>query len=142
MKNLIKICLPLIVIIAWPTIVIYGEGGIFNTAVPSLEIKSLPDNTMPQNAPSLYFKKDEICTTFSDWLNQRKYIFHVDKDQEKKQLREEWKQMMGLDIFYPYFKAKELTKKAEQKTSIKVMKLKGEMEINEDEVKYIFSIKF
>lgn len=80
--------------------------------------------------------------SFSDWINQRKYTFHVDKDQEKKQLREEWKHMIGLDIFYPYFKAKELTKKVEQKTSFKVMKLKGKMEINEDEVKYIFSIKF
>jgi len=65
-------------------------------------------------------------------------------DNERKKIREEWKETLGLDVFYPYFKAQEVEDYIQQKTTVKVFNLKGKPEFNREskEVKYIFKSKF
>lgn len=64
------------------------------------------------------------------------------KKSEKKVLRKEWKKMLGIDIFYPYFKAKEVERWIKEKASIYLFKIKGEPSFRKDKVRYIFKIKF
>lgn len=83
------------------------------------------------NAPS--------CS-FSDWVNTNPKSAAANDD--KAALRQYWKETIGIDMFYPYFKAKALETKIKEKTSVNILKIKGKPEINEDGVKYIFKIKF
>jgi hypothetical protein len=65
-------------------------------------------------------------------------------DDERKKIREEWKETLGLDVFYPYFKAREVEDYIQQKSTVKVFNLKGKPEFNREtkSVKYIFKSKF
>lgn len=65
-------------------------------------------------------------------------------DDERKKIREEWKEFLGLDVFYPYFKAQEIEEYVQKKASVKLFNLKGKPEFNKDSksVKYIFKSKF
>ncbi|MFA4991405.1 MAG: hypothetical protein WC569_02375 [Candidatus Omnitrophota bacterium] len=80
--------------------------------------------------------------SFSDWLNGKTQPGPISEKEEKKILREYWKQRLGVDVFYPYFKAKEVESKVSEKSSVRILKLRGKPEIKEDSVKYIFRLKF
>ena len=80
--------------------------------------------------------------SFSEWVNKEPCSKPVDENAEKMILREQWARNIGVDIFYPYFKAKELESKVKEKTSVRVFKLKGKPEFKSNEAKYTFTIKF
>jgi hypothetical protein len=81
-------------------------------------------------------------SSFSEWVNAGPRDKPIDENAEKIVLREAWEKAIGIDIFYPYFKAKELESKIKEKSSVRVLKLKGKPEFKSNEAKYIFSIKF
>ena len=80
--------------------------------------------------------------SFSEWMNTQPRDKQIDENAEKIIIREQWERNIGIDIFYPYFKAKELESKIREKSSVRVFKLKGKPEFKNNEAKYIFSIKF
>jgi hypothetical protein len=80
--------------------------------------------------------------SFSEWMNAQPGNKPTDENAEKILIREQWKRNIGIDIFYPYFKAKELESKVREKSSIRVFKLKGKPQFKSDEARYIFSVKF
>lgn len=80
--------------------------------------------------------------SFSEWVNTQPSNKPINEDMEKIILREQWERTLGMDIFYPYFKAKELESKVKQKASFRVLKIKGKPEFKSNEAKYIFTIKF
>ncbi|MBU1062321.1 MAG: hypothetical protein KJ957_01930 [Candidatus Omnitrophica bacterium] len=82
------------------------------------------------------------CLTFSDWINTRNYTYYINKKEEKEKLREEWKNMLGLDIFYPYFKANEIKSRTEEKISVKIFNIKGKLELRKDQAFFTFRMKF
>jgi len=88
-------------------------------------------------------KKTAVSSQKKAFLNliNNAYAETIKKD-EKKFLRKEWKKMLGIDIFYPYFKAKEVERWVKEKTSIHFLKIKGEPSFRKDKVQYIFKIKF
>lgn len=81
-------------------------------------------------------------SSFSEWLNAKPQDKQMDEKVEKIVLREQWERTLGFDVFYPYFKAKELESRVSEKASVRVFKLKGKPEVKENSVKYIFRIKF
>jgi len=60
----------------------------------------------------------------------------------KKILRKKWKEWLGIDIFYPYFKAKEIEDWVKDKCSIKLFKMKGRPKFEKDRFTYTFKTKF
>ena len=63
----------------------------------------------------------------------------VDK---KKALRAEWKRVFGVDVWYPYYKAKEFEDWVGDKLSVKILKLKGRPTFSGNQVTYSFDSKF
>ncbi len=80
--------------------------------------------------------------SFSEWVNTKPCSNANDEAREKIVLREQWERQLGIDIFYPYFKAKELETKVREKTSVRLFKIKGKPEFKNNEAKYTFTIKF
>jgi hypothetical protein len=80
--------------------------------------------------------------SFSEWVNAKPENKPIDESAEKILLREQWEDGLGIDIFYPYFKAKELETAVKERTSVRVFKIKGKSEFKSNEAKYTFSIKF
>ncbi|MFC1666396.1 hypothetical protein ACFL0P_00800 [Candidatus Omnitrophota bacterium] len=148
MINIVKRPLLLISILAM-AMPLYAETDAVSTNGSGFhaETEFLADSGLPQEPLSIHLKKTERYVTFSDWINSANYSFHIDKDKEKQKLREDWNKVLGLDVFYPYFKAEEIKDRVEEKGSTKVLKIKGTRirgrpRIKKDEAKYIFSIKF
>ena len=83
-----------------------------------------------------------LSCSFSEWANIQPKNEQIDENAEKIILREQWEKRLGIDIFYPYFKAKELESKVREKTSVRILKIKGKPEFKSNEAKYTFSIKF
>ena len=84
-------------------------------------------------------KKDHF---FLNWINTGVYAATIDKEEEKKILRKKLKKMLGIDIFYPYFKVKEVESWVKEKTNIKLFKIKGEPAFYNNQIKYIFNVEF
>jgi len=65
-------------------------------------------------------------------------------DDERKKIRAEWKEFLGLDVFYPYFKAQEVENYLQEKTKMRFFNMPGKAEYNKNsrELKYIFKKKF
>jgi hypothetical protein len=80
--------------------------------------------------------------SFSEWVNAHPDNKAIDDNAEKIIIREQWERNIGIDIFYPYFKARELESKVRENTSVRILKLKGRSEFKSNEAKYTFSIKF
>lgn len=87
-------------------------------------------------------QKKNIFISFGDWLNSTAYAASVIQLNAKKQIRQEWKDFFGVDVFLPYFEYKQAEEKVREKTSVKVFKLKGCAEISADKIEYTFRIKF
>ena len=80
--------------------------------------------------------------SFSEWVNTKPRDNTQDETAEKIILREQWERQLGIDIFYPYFKTKELETKVREKTSVRIFKMRGKSEFKTNEAKYTFTIKF
>lgn len=79
---------------------------------------------------------------FAGWFNSQAFASPADTNKEK--LREDWKEFLGVDIFYPYFKAKEVENYVKEKTSVDFLNMKGRPEFDEgsNQIRYIFKKKF
>ena len=77
-------------------------------------------------------------------FKSKAFAAQVDGDEDRKKIRQEWKEFLGLDVFYPYFKAKDVEAYVQKKSTIKFFNMHGRPEFNNNskEIKYIFKRKF
>ena len=77
-------------------------------------------------------------TSFSNCMNTS----NIDTKDDADTLRAEWKQALGVDIFFVHFKAKEIMHKVEEKSKFMAFNMRGRAKIKQDSVTYTFSHKF
>jgi hypothetical protein len=89
-------------------------------------------------------KSEEKKKSLFGFFKSKAFAASKDQTDERKKIREDWKKLLGIDIFYPYFKAKEIEHVVQEKTSLKILDLKGRPEFSENykEIDYIFKKKF
>jgi len=103
--------------------------------------------------PPVFIPKEKTTTAFLAFLNCKPLIRSVSADasvpvgkkqgkSEKEILREKWSDLLGIDIFLPYFKIKEIEEKISEKASIKIYKMKGKPVFENDQLKYVFKTRF
>jgi hypothetical protein len=61
---------------------------------------------------------------------------------EYKIIRQAWEEAFGVDVWYPYFRAKKLEDSVKKKLRVKIFKLKGEPQIEKNRVSYAFKTPF
>ena len=90
------------------------------------------------------YSQTKSSHSFFDFIEKMAYASAVEKNKEKRKLREAWEEVFGVDIFYPYFKAKEVEDWVSEKLKVQVFNVKGKPKFDENsnQVKYIFNIKF
>jgi hypothetical protein len=75
----------------------------------------------------------------------RKYIkvfLNPPKVDEEKLTRQQWKEFFGMDVWYPYYKAKEIEDWVKKRFSIKIWKFKGKPKFRRNRIDYIFKMRF
>lgn len=109
-------------------------SGIALKTEPSLE----PVQKNPYLVDAISRERQKIYVAF---INNKKYSA-IDEDKDKKVLRLKWEELLGIDIFYPYFKIHEIEDWIGEKASVKVFNIKGKPKFENNQVKYIFKVKF
>ena len=69
-------------------------------------------------------------------------LYNKPKVNEKEKIRTEWKRAFGIDVWLPYYKAKELEDKVCEKLSVKIFKLKGKPKFENNQIAYVFKSTF
>jgi hypothetical protein len=95
----------------------------------------LCDDKISEPIPMIRHVED---TSFCDCVNTVKRDTEDDADI----LRAEWKEALGVDIFFAYFKTKEITDKIEEKSKFKLFSMRGKATIKKNSAIYAFSRKF
>jgi len=80
-------------------------------------------------------QKKQMRATFKIFYN-KPYV------NEKKTIRAQWEQTFGIDVWVPYYKAKEIEDRISDKFKVKIFKLSGKPKCDDNECKYTFSGKF
>lgn len=84
-------------------------------------------------------KKKRNTTVDREVFNK---LYNKPKIDEEKMLREQWKKAFGIDVWYPYYKAKNVEKWIKKRLSIKIFKLKGEPQFARNQILYTFKAEF
>ena len=64
------------------------------------------------------------------------------KNEEKKIVREAWEEWLGLDIWYPYFKAKEIEDWLCDRFKLRIFRFRGRMKFENERLTYTFKMQF
>lgn len=149
------------VILAGSSLYAQSEGMAIRTMPPSQEqlTGELKDVGLPREetpppqgqlikiiiakpAPSPAPPKEKRDRVFWNFVNQRVYEDTVKIKEEKRILREKWEEWLGIDIFLPYYKAKEVEKWVTDKTKVKIFNLRGRLKFENKQLRYTFNMKF
>lgn len=66
----------------------------------------------------------------------------IKKVDEEQEIREAWQEAFGFDVWYPYYKEKELEGWVRERFRVRILRLKGEPEFNAKGFTYIFKSNF
>jgi hypothetical protein len=69
-------------------------------------------------------------------------LYNKRKLDEKKLIRMAWKKVFGLDVWYPYYKAKEIEDWVKERFSLRIHGFKGRPKFENDQILYVFKKKF
>ncbi|MBN1493750.1 MAG: hypothetical protein JW938_06335 [Candidatus Omnitrophica bacterium] len=91
-------------------------------------------------------KRAKIKRFFSlQWLSFLKWFWtkpKIDEKSESAELLREWEEMLGVDIFYVYFKAQEARKYVKEKCSFKVLGMRASADYRDGKIFLIMKRKF
>jgi hypothetical protein len=79
---------------------------------------------------------------FLGFIDKRIHEDTVKKRDEQKTIREAWKEWLGIDIWYPYFKAKEIERWVCDRFKVKIFNFRGRLKFEKNEVRYTFKMRF
>lgn len=105
---------------------------------PSFPAYLIPTRQSPVFAQS-YKRNNEV---FLDFIDKKTSAENFEKNNEKRLLREQWQKFFGIDIWYPYFKAKEVEDWIGDKTKVELFHFKGRMRFENNQIKYTFKTQF
>jgi len=71
-----------------------------------------------------------------------KAFLNPPKVDEEKTIRQLWKEFFGIDVWYPYYKAKEVEDWVKEKMSVRIWKFKGKPRFRRDRFDYTFKMRF
>jgi hypothetical protein len=87
-----------------------------------------------------YYEKSDRA--FWDFIDKEIYEDNYKKREEKTILREAWKEWLGIDVWYPYFKAKEIEEWIRDRTKIKIFRFRGRAKFERNRIIYTFKMQF
>lgn len=146
------LCLSLLPALALAQTVVNPTDVGFNLNQQKIPAQVTQMQVIPAEPP-IFIPKEKTTTAFLAFLNCKPLVRSVSDDasvyddkkqgkSEKEILREKWSDLLGIDIFMPYFKAKEIEAKISEKASIKIYKMKGKPVFENSQLKYVFKTKF
>ena len=122
----------------------------FAIAFDMLQIKSTKNSDLFYQS---WYSSGFASATEADASTKRKASSAVNHDvfyalynkphvSEKKKIRASWKKTIGVDVWYPYYKTKDIEDWIKERFSVKVFGLKGKPQFEKNQIIYVFKSKF
>jgi len=70
------------------------------------------------------------------------FYVKIEEGEERRKIREKWTQTFGIDVWYPYFKAKEVERWVKERISFRIRKLKCKPRFERGLARYICEKRF
>jgi hypothetical protein len=137
-----------------PCLNIKAQGGLINPFAPNNPILNMdvPKNYrlgLPQDILLSEAIDPRFCYYPPYILSESRVdkkifnqIYNQPKIDEEKKWRQEWEKAFNIDVWYPYYKTKDVEKWVKKRLSIKIFKLKGEPQFERKHFYYTFTAKF
>jgi hypothetical protein len=110
----------------------YNLDDLMDKPVQWPQFQLLPRQYLEQGrSDTIYSSRQAFCS-----------FYNTPKVSEEKRLRQEWAKVFGIDVWTPYYKAKEVEDWVKEKCSVKVFKLKGKPEFSKNSFVYVFKTRF
>ncbi len=126
---------------------LYAQAPLIPSAEPPLlkpQETNLPTKDLPTKEVNINtqepIKEEQPALEFNHKLF--KALYNKPKVEEKKKIRKEWEKTIGVDVWYPYFKAKEVEDWVRDRFSVRIFNMKGRPKFERDRISYTFSSKF
>jgi hypothetical protein len=85
----------------------------------------------------------KVQSSFVSWLADDAYAEPAPRrknpNDQKEQIQKQWKDFLGIDIFYPVLKAQEIV---ETRTKTQILDFHGKAELTKGRTRYVFKRKF
>ena len=120
---------------------LYAQNKTADNSQLATEAEKTSEEALSETAQTSKPEKTAI-SRFLDFINKKAYAAKIDKKEEKRILREKWKELLNIDIFYPYFKAKEVEDWISDKTKVEFFNFRGRAKFEDGRFKYTFKLKF
>lgn len=102
---------------------------------------SIPKSQSKQNIVFVGFSEGSDWA-FWDFIEERVREDNIKKNEEQRIIREAWEEWLGIDIWYPYFKAKEIEDWICDRFKVEIFHFKGRLKIQKNQVTYAFKMRF
>jgi hypothetical protein len=86
--------------------------------------------------------KTKQLTGFTVNRNVFNTLYNKSNVDEKKLIRLAWQKVFGVDVWYPYYKVKEIEDWVKEKVSVRVFGFKGKATIENKQILYVFKKTF
>ncbi len=124
------------------TLPLYAQEELIKTESTVLPLETvIPETETIEEAAEVAPVNNDIIAAFLEFINRTAHAA-LNGDDEKKVLRQKWKELLKIDVFYPYFKVKEVEDLISDKVSVKAFSMSGRPKLEKNRIKYIFKKRF
>ncbi len=97
-----------------------------------------------QSRPAFHFVNfyEKSDHAFWDFIEKKVREDTIRRNEEKRIIREAWEEWLGVDIWYPYFKAKEIEDWICDRFRVRIFRFKGRMRFEKERITYTFRMQF
>ncbi|HTY45943.1 MAG TPA: hypothetical protein VMD52_08145 [Patescibacteria group bacterium] len=111
--------------------------------IPEQEYEKDVSLPLPSRAAPAQPAKVKKYRSFLGYIDKKVYDDTMPIKEERRISRQQWQEFLGVDIFRPYFQAKEIENKICDKTKVEIFHIKGRLNVEgKNKVRYTFKIKF
>lgn len=102
------------------------------------------ETVKPGKPTTTLYCKDEPQDTkpFFDLFDEKKYPLYRNTSPREEQLREVWRNALRVDVFLPYYSAKEVESWVSEKTKMSFLKFDGKPDLSFERATYTFKMEF
>ena len=132
---------------AWPLFAQQADRQVSNDLQPPIIAPVKIDEKALANGADVSLRvalNNQSHFNYWSWLNSKSCSVRIDQDDERNNLRLQWQELLGVDVFMPYFKVKEVEDVVSNKTKVTLFSMSGKAHFNESkkQVEYIFKKRF
>jgi hypothetical protein len=145
MTNFVQALPPIVIDVSWPSYLVEKTPALRPQYLYDSDwTKVIRDGGYLRSAEEEYFKETRRNILYGYSQSGVKKVWQDEEEflNDRDILRERWRDLLGFDLFYPYYKAKQMEKWVKERFSVKLFGMKGRPQFSKNRIMYVFKTTF